>query len=95
MDNSFFNPMTNNKIKIIADDKIPFLKGVLEPFVDIEYYPGLDITKDKCIDADALLEYAPLHYPLPTLLFDRILEIGKFEREHVLCIINDKPKAQS
>jgi len=35
----------------------------------------------ECIDADALLEHAPLHYPLPTLLFNRILEIGKFERE--------------
>jgi len=48
----------------------------------------------ECIDADALLEYAPLHYPLPTLLFDRILEIGKFEREHVPCIVNDKSKAK-
>ena len=37
----------------------------------------------ECIDADALLEYAPLHYPLPTLLFDQILEIGKFELECV------------
>jgi len=37
----------------------------------------------ECIDADALLEYAPLHYPLPTLLFNRILEIGKFELEPV------------
>ena len=26
----------------------------------------------ECIDADALLEYAPLHYPLPRLLFNRI-----------------------
>jgi len=48
----------------------------------------------ESIDADALLEYAPLHYPLPTLLFDRILEIGKFERECVPCIVNDKPKAK-
>merc|ERR1712150_305812 len=37
----------------------------------------------ECIDADALLEYAPLHYPLPKLLFNRILEIGKFESERV------------
>ena len=29
------------------------------------------------IDIDNLLEYAPLHYPLPSLVFDRILEIGK------------------
>merc|ERR1712043_13886 len=47
----------------------------------------------ECIDADALLEYAPLHYPLPTLLFKRILEIGKFENEHVPWTVPDKPKA--
>ncbi len=45
----------SKRIKIIADDKIPFLKGVLEPFAEIEYYPGKDITKDKIINADALI----------------------------------------
>jgi erythronate-4-phosphate dehydrogenase len=40
---------------IIADDKIPFLKGVLEPFMDIEYFPGTSITKDRVKDADALI----------------------------------------
>merc|ERR1712076_127613 len=44
----------------------------------------------ECIDADALLEYAPLHYPLPTLLFNRILEIGKFESKRVHCTVLDK-----
>lgn len=43
------------KIKIVADNKIPFLKGVFEPFADIEYYPGTEITNDKIIDADALI----------------------------------------
>ena len=42
-------------MKVVADDKIPYLKGVLEPFVDVEYYPGKDITKDKIKNADALL----------------------------------------
>ena len=41
-------------LKIIADDKIPFLKGVLEPFADVEYYPGSKITKEHIID-DALI----------------------------------------
>ncbi len=45
----------SEKIKIVADDKIPFLKGVLEPFINIEYYPGKEITKDKIIDANALI----------------------------------------
>lgn len=43
------------KIKIIADNKIPFLKGVFEPYADVEYYPGKEITNDKIIDADALI----------------------------------------
>ena len=47
----------------------------------------------ECIDADALLEYAQLHFPLPTLLFNRILQIGKFESERVDWIDNDKLKA--
>lgn len=46
---------TKNNIKIIADNNIPFLKGVLEPFVDIEYYPGEQITNEKVINADALI----------------------------------------
>ena len=40
---------------VIADDKIPFLKGALEPFTDIEYYPGDRITPDRIRHADALL----------------------------------------
>lgn len=43
------------KNKIVADNKIPFLKGVLEPFADIEYFAPNDITKETVKDADALL----------------------------------------
>jgi len=42
------------RLKIIADDKIPFLKGVLEPYTDIVYLPGAKITADDVRDADAL-----------------------------------------
>ena len=42
-------------MKIVADDKIPFLKGVLEPFAQIVYLPGKEITRDVVKDADALL----------------------------------------
>ncbi len=42
-------------MKIVADDKIPFLKGVLEPFADIIYLPGREITRRVLIDADALI----------------------------------------
>jgi erythronate-4-phosphate dehydrogenase len=42
-------------IKIVADDKIPFLKGVLDPFADIRYVPGNKIDKKVIAGADALL----------------------------------------
>jgi erythronate-4-phosphate dehydrogenase len=42
-------------LRIIADDKIPFLRGVLEPYADISYLPGNLITPEAIRDADALL----------------------------------------
>ena len=42
-------------MKIVADHAIPFLKGVLEPFAEIRYLPGRDITSADVRDADALV----------------------------------------
>jgi erythronate-4-phosphate dehydrogenase len=42
-------------MKIVADDKIPFLKGVLEGMADVVYAPGSEIKNDLIRDADALL----------------------------------------
>ncbi len=42
-------------MKIVADNKIPFLKGVLEPYADVAYYPGNEITSGVIQDADALI----------------------------------------
>jgi erythronate-4-phosphate dehydrogenase len=42
-------------MKIVVDDKIPFLEGVLEPFADVLYLPGRLITRQHLLDADALL----------------------------------------
>jgi erythronate-4-phosphate dehydrogenase len=42
-------------IKIIADDKIPFLRGVLEAYADIQYMPGNEIKPDNLKDADAMI----------------------------------------
>jgi erythronate-4-phosphate dehydrogenase len=42
-------------IKIIADDKIPFLEGVLEPYAQVKYLPGRNISQDEIKNADALL----------------------------------------
>ncbi|HLN55413.1 MAG TPA: 4-phosphoerythronate dehydrogenase PdxB [Bacteroidales bacterium] len=42
-------------MKIVADDKIPFLRGALEKFAEIIYVPGKDIRNEIIKDADALL----------------------------------------
>jgi erythronate-4-phosphate dehydrogenase len=42
-------------MKIIADDKIPFLKGVLDPFAEVVYVPGNLINNSVLKNADALL----------------------------------------
>ena len=42
-------------IRIIADNKIPFLKGVLEPWASVEYLPGSQIDRNAAMQADAFL----------------------------------------
>ncbi len=42
-------------MKIVADDKIPYLKGVFEPYAEVVYLPGGKITSADVADADALI----------------------------------------
>jgi erythronate-4-phosphate dehydrogenase len=42
-------------MKIICDNKIPFLKGVLEPYAEVLYLPGAKIAKSDLLDADGLI----------------------------------------
>ncbi len=42
-------------MKIVADDKIPFLQGMLEPYATIRYLPGKEIIRKEIIDTDALI----------------------------------------
>lgn len=42
-------------IRIISDDKIPFLRGVLEPYAEVIYLPGKQIDNEVLKKADALL----------------------------------------
>jgi erythronate-4-phosphate dehydrogenase len=42
-------------MKIIADNKIPFLKGVFEPFCDIDYIRGNEICKQDLSDVQVLI----------------------------------------
>lgn len=42
-------------MKIIADEAIPYLKGIFENECEVEYYPGNEITPQRVKDADALI----------------------------------------
>ena len=42
-------------IHIVADSKIPFLRGLLEPYAHISYYEPSEITNAVMRDADILL----------------------------------------
>jgi erythronate-4-phosphate dehydrogenase len=42
-------------IRIVADHKIPFLKGAFEGVARVEYLPGGEISRRDLVDADALI----------------------------------------
>lgn len=42
-------------MKVVVDDKIPALKGVLDPYADVLYKEGKAISKEDLVDADALI----------------------------------------
>lgn len=42
-------------IKVVADNKIPYLKGALEGVASVVYLPGAEISREDLLDADALI----------------------------------------
>ena len=42
-------------MKIVCDNKIPFLKGALEPYAEVVHLPGKETTPEVVKDADALI----------------------------------------
>ena len=42
-------------MKIVIDEKIPFIKGVFEPWADVVYSPGRAIDSAMVADADAMI----------------------------------------
>ena len=42
-------------MKVVIDDKIPFIRGILEPYADVVYLPGGQIRRDHLLDADCLI----------------------------------------
>jgi len=42
-------------MKIVIDDKIPYIQGALEPFAEVVYLPGPKTTAEVVRDADAII----------------------------------------
>jgi len=42
-------------MKIVVDDKIPYIQGALEPYADVVYLPGPKTTAEVVRDADAII----------------------------------------
>jgi erythronate-4-phosphate dehydrogenase len=42
-------------MKIVIDDKIPYIRGVFEPFAEVVYLPGNKTTPEVVKDADAII----------------------------------------
>ncbi len=42
-------------MKIVIDDKIPYIKGILEKYAEVVYLPGKDISNKDVLDADAMV----------------------------------------
>jgi erythronate-4-phosphate dehydrogenase len=42
-------------MKIVIDDKIPFIKDVFEPYAELVYLPGDAMTHSNIVDADAVI----------------------------------------
>ena len=45
----------DSKIRIIIDQAIPFIEGVLEPYADVIYKEGRAISREDAMNADALI----------------------------------------
>lgn len=48
-------PKNPNAMKIVVDQAIPYLRGVLEPYAEVVYLPGREIGAAEVRDADALI----------------------------------------
>ena len=47
--------MEEGRIKIVVDDAIPFISGVFEPYADVVYKVGREISREDLLDAQALV----------------------------------------
>jgi erythronate-4-phosphate dehydrogenase len=42
-------------MKVVIDNAIPYIQGVLEPYAEVLYRPGASFSADDVRDADALI----------------------------------------
>ena len=42
-------------MKIVIDDKIPYIEGILEPYAEVEYTAGAKVTPEQVSNADAII----------------------------------------
>ena len=42
-------------MRVLIDRAIPFIQGILEPYAEVEYIEGNAFTKEKVVNADALI----------------------------------------
>lgn len=61
---------------IIIDNKIPFIKGVLEPYAEVRYLSPAEITREQVKDADALIIRTRTHCNEALLAESRCKFIG-------------------
>lgn len=48
-------PSENQRIRVVVDAAIPYIRGVIEPHAEVEYLDGSSITAAACRDAHALV----------------------------------------
>ena len=42
-------------MKVVIDNAIPYIQGVLEPYAEVLYRPGVSFSAEDVRDADALI----------------------------------------
>uniref|UniRef100_A0A7S2KXD3 Uncharacterized protein n=1 Tax=Leptocylindrus danicus TaxID=163516 RepID=A0A7S2KXD3_9STRA len=70
-------PKSMDMIKARLYHTAEVLDGKIVVFSGSDQFNENILASMEFIEVDALLEYSPLHYPLPSWIFKRILEIGK------------------
>lgn len=64
--------MENVRVKVLVESHVPFIKGVIEPYADVEYADPADFTAERVRDADALIVRTRTRCAAPLLEGSRV-----------------------